>query len=105
MKILVRLPNWLGDMVMSIPFLEQLKKEYPEASVSMIAKKELESLLQYFLDYFSTWDGLHVDLHLCFLSHLFRSYILKIFISANGLTKAGEKFFYTATSHFSHLIC
>jgi heptosyltransferase II len=48
MKILVRLPNWLGDMVMSIPFLEQLKKEYPEASVSVIAKKELESLLQYF---------------------------------------------------------
>ena len=48
MKILVRLPNWLGDMVMSIPFLEQLKKEYPEASVSVIVKKELEPLLQYF---------------------------------------------------------
>jgi heptosyltransferase II len=48
MQILVRLPNWLGDMVMSIPFLEQLKKEYPEASVSVIVKKELEPLLQYF---------------------------------------------------------
>jgi heptosyltransferase II len=48
MQILVRLPNWLGDMVMSIPFLEQLKKEYPGASVSVIVKKELESLLQYF---------------------------------------------------------
>ena len=33
---------------MSIPFLEQLQKEYPEASVSVIVKKELESLLQYF---------------------------------------------------------
>lgn len=48
MKILVRLPNWLGDMVMSIPFLEQLQKEYPEASVSVIVKKELEPLLQNF---------------------------------------------------------
>jgi heptosyltransferase II len=48
MQILVRLPNWLGDMVMSIPFLEQLKKEYPEASVSVIIKTELEPLLQYF---------------------------------------------------------
>ena len=48
MKILVRLPNWLGDMVMSIPFLEQLKKEYPEASVGVIVKKELEPLLQNF---------------------------------------------------------
>ena len=48
MKILVRLPNWLGDMVMSIPFLEQLQKEYPDASVCMIVKKELEPLLPYF---------------------------------------------------------
>ncbi len=48
MNILVRLPNWLGDMVMSIPFLEQLQKEYSAASVSVIVKKELEPLLQYF---------------------------------------------------------
>jgi len=48
MNILVRLPNWLGDMVMSIPFLEQLKLEYPGASISVIAKKELQPLLEYF---------------------------------------------------------
>jgi lipopolysaccharide heptosyltransferase II len=48
MKILVRLPNWLGDMVMSIPFLEHLQKEYPQAGISVIVKKELEPLLQYF---------------------------------------------------------
>ena len=48
MNILVRLPNWLGDMVMSIPFLTQLQKEYPDASIRVIVKKELEPLLQYF---------------------------------------------------------
>ena len=48
MNILVRLPNWLGDMVMSIPFLTQLQEEYPDASIHVIVKKELEPLLQYF---------------------------------------------------------
>ena len=48
MEILVRLPNWLGDMIMSIPFLERLQSEYPGASISVIVKKGLEPLLQYF---------------------------------------------------------
>jgi ADP-heptose:LPS heptosyltransferase len=39
MKILVRLPNWLGDMVMSVAFLHELHKQYPGAEVSVIAKK------------------------------------------------------------------
>jgi lipopolysaccharide heptosyltransferase II len=48
MKILVRLPNWLGDMVMSIPFVENLHKQYPHATISVIVKKGLEPLLHYF---------------------------------------------------------
>ena len=48
MKILVRLPNWLGDMVMSIPFIENLHKEYPQSAISVIVKRGLEPLLQYF---------------------------------------------------------
>ena len=48
MKILVRLPNWLGDMVMSIPFLEHIQNEFGDAEISVIVKKELEPLLQYF---------------------------------------------------------
>ena len=48
MKILVRLPNWLGDMVMSIPFLEHLQKEFSDAEISVIVKKGLEPLLHYF---------------------------------------------------------
>ena len=48
MKILVRLPNWLGDMVMSVAFIEQLPHFFPGAEVSVIAKKGIHELLQYF---------------------------------------------------------
>lgn len=48
MKILIRLPNWLGDMVMSIYFVREVKKIYPEAEISVIAKKGIESLLELF---------------------------------------------------------
>jgi heptosyltransferase II len=48
MKILVRLPNWLGDMVMSTGFIHQLQQLYPDASISVIAKKGIHDLLQYF---------------------------------------------------------
>jgi ADP-heptose:LPS heptosyltransferase len=48
MKILVRLPNWLGDMVMSTGFLSHLPAFFPGAEVSLIAKKGIHSLLRYF---------------------------------------------------------
>jgi lipopolysaccharide heptosyltransferase II len=48
MNILVRLPNWLGDMVMSVGFLHQLRDFFPDASISVIAKKGIHDLLPYF---------------------------------------------------------
>jgi ADP-heptose:LPS heptosyltransferase len=48
MKILVRLPNWLGDMVMATGFIHQLQQFYPGASISVIAKKGIHDLLQFF---------------------------------------------------------
>lgn len=48
MKILVRLPNWLGDMVMSVGFLHQLPKFFPGAELSVIAKKGIHELLDLF---------------------------------------------------------
>ncbi len=48
MKILVRLPNWLGDMVMSVGALRQLSLLYPGAEISVIAKKGLHELLPFF---------------------------------------------------------
>ena len=48
MNILIRLPNWLGDMVMSTAFVQAVKDEYPHATIDLIAKKGIEFLLDYF---------------------------------------------------------
>lgn len=48
MKILVRLPNWLGDMVMSVGFIHQIPHFFPGAEVSVIAKKGIHELLAFF---------------------------------------------------------
>ena len=45
MKILVRLPNWLGDLVMSLAFLEALKQEFPDADIQVIVKEGLQPIL------------------------------------------------------------
>lgn len=48
MNILVRLPNWLGDMVMSTAFIRALQQTYPSATIDVISKKNLSDLLYYF---------------------------------------------------------
>jgi ADP-heptose:LPS heptosyltransferase len=48
MNILIRLPNWLGDMVMSTAFVQAVKNEYPHASIDLVAKKGIDFLLDYF---------------------------------------------------------
>lgn len=47
-NILIRLPNWLGDMVMSTSFVKAVKDTFPHASVDLIAKKGIDFLLDYF---------------------------------------------------------
>lgn len=44
MKILIRLPNWLGDVVMSTAFIASMKQFYPDAVIDVILKKELSSI-------------------------------------------------------------
>jgi heptosyltransferase-2 len=44
MKILIRLPNWLGDIVMSTAFITAVKQLYPDAEIDVIIKKELSSI-------------------------------------------------------------
>jgi heptosyltransferase-2 len=41
MKIIIRLPNWLGDVVMSTAFINAVRQLYPEALIDVIIKKEL----------------------------------------------------------------
>jgi lipopolysaccharide heptosyltransferase II len=47
MDILVRMPNWLGDMVMSTGFVHALQKEYPDSRIDVIVKKGLETLTEF----------------------------------------------------------
>jgi heptosyltransferase II len=44
MNILVRLPNWLGDLVMSTAFLQELQRLHPESRIDVILKRELADL-------------------------------------------------------------
>jgi lipopolysaccharide heptosyltransferase II len=46
MKILVRLPNWLGDIMMSFPFLHALKQEFPDATIMAIVKPQYKDLME-----------------------------------------------------------
>ena len=48
MNILIRLPNWLGDMVMSTAFVQAVKNYYPDANIDLIAKKGIDFLLDHF---------------------------------------------------------
>ena len=47
-NILIRLPNWLGDMVMATAFIQAVKEEYPQAEIDCIVKKGLDFLLDHF---------------------------------------------------------
>ena len=46
--ILIRLPNWLGDMVMSTAFVKAVQQQYPGAAIDVIVKKGIDFLLDYF---------------------------------------------------------
>lgn len=48
MNILIRLPNWLGDMVMSTAFLQAVKEHFPGANIDLVAKKGIHQLLDHF---------------------------------------------------------
>ncbi len=37
-RILIRMPNWVGDAVMSLPALEAVKENFPECSITLLAK-------------------------------------------------------------------
>ncbi len=43
-KILVRAPNWLGDLVMSTGFFYKLRDALPDAEISVVAKSEIADL-------------------------------------------------------------
>lgn len=43
-KIVIRMPNWLGDMVMATALLSQIKKALPKTSITLMCREPLSSL-------------------------------------------------------------
>lgn len=50
MRILVRLPNWLGDLVMSTAMIRGLRQLHPHAQLQLVVKQELAALVPYLAD-------------------------------------------------------
>ena len=44
MRILVRSPNWIGDVVMSMPVVRALRKNFSDSEIIVIAKKTISLL-------------------------------------------------------------
>lgn len=45
-NIYIRLPNWLGDVVMALPLIRALQKSRPDAYITLIGKKSFHILIQ-----------------------------------------------------------
>lgn len=44
MKVLIRVPNWIGDAVLALPALESLRHNLPDASLTLVAKSWVKDL-------------------------------------------------------------
>ncbi|MBM3208063.1 MAG: lipopolysaccharide heptosyltransferase II [Chlamydiae bacterium] len=45
-NIIVRMPNWVGDMVMATPIISDLRKAFPDAKITAMCKNPLSELLE-----------------------------------------------------------
>ncbi len=45
-RLLVRLPNWLGDVVMALPLLRAIRAGRPDAELTLIARPQFAALLR-----------------------------------------------------------
>jgi heptosyltransferase-2 len=45
-NIIVRMPNWLGDLVMATPILEDLHRKYPNAKITAMCQSNVAGLLK-----------------------------------------------------------
>lgn len=46
-RIVIRFPNWLGDLVMSMGFVDLIKKVFPDSIIDGIAKRSLAPLVDF----------------------------------------------------------
>jgi len=106
MLILIELPTWLGDTVMTTPSIENLRTEFPDAKFSFIGPqssiavfKNSPNLNKTFIikkDILNLIRGaLNIEYHDIFISFRssFRSSILKLFINAEKKIKYNKNKF------------
>ncbi len=46
MKILIILPNWIGDVVMSLPCVEKIREFFPTAKIYCLIRKDISQLIE-----------------------------------------------------------
>ncbi|KKK70737.1 hypothetical protein LCGC14_2920950, partial [marine sediment metagenome] len=45
-NIIVRMPNWVGDLVMATPILFDLRQKFPASTITAMVQKPLCDLLK-----------------------------------------------------------
>lgn len=45
-NILIRMPNWLGDLVMATPIIQDIKNQWPNASITVMCQSNVAALLE-----------------------------------------------------------
>ena len=45
-NIIVRMPNWVGDMVMATPILTDIRRAFPDARLTAMCRSPISDLLQ-----------------------------------------------------------
>jgi len=85
-KIWIRMPNWLGDIVMAIPLIKAIERGRPDAEISLLCQVQYKSVLEYlgvghrvialpkrgFLYFFDVWNfrKQFPDVHFLFTNSL-----------------------------------
>lgn len=55
MQIMIRLPNWLGDLVMSTAFVRAVQQAYPKAMVHVVVKNGIDTVVDYLPGIAAKW--------------------------------------------------
>jgi len=55
-KIIIRLPNWIGDAVMATPFLHAARVVFPEAHITLAGRKRVMEILLHFPGFEERWE-------------------------------------------------
>jgi heptosyltransferase-2 len=45
-RVLVKMPNWLGDVVMALPLLEGIRRRWPRAGLAVLVNETLQGLFE-----------------------------------------------------------